>query len=169
MMVNVKESLQWFAIATAGVLLMAGCTAGGNAATSPARSETTTASTRWTISPTPSSTPTPTSSPTPTSLGAVQFSCASPGNIDYATLTVQIGLDGKVDYTALWSQQLKCDNWMGAEHISKTTVVSTPLQASVVAAAKLAGYTGSDSEVLYKIYEYCGTNLDLSSGGVGSL
>lgn len=123
--------------------------------------------------PTPSatSTPTPTSTTittnpavpaSPESVSSVDLVCGDPGgDADFDVRTVPLAPDGTPNYEALWALKLTCDQGYGDMGVSETMPIVTPLQKAVVAAAHKAGYSDedtSDDEVLYSVYQYCGSN-----------
>lgn len=78
--------------------------------------------------------------------------------VDFTAHTVTISDTGFADYVDLWSKELMCDNGYASLPITESLPVTTSLQTKVVAAARRAGYEGTDEEALYSIYNYCGSN-----------
>lgn len=146
-----------------GALLLVGCGGGGSGAAATRESPTITATNTPTPSPTRTTpTPTRTATPTPTATmpGPVTLVCGEVGGGQrFEARTVLLDEDGVPDYSILWPQELRCDTGMAASPPAKFARVQTPMQEAVVAAAKEAGYSGQDSEILYSVYQYCGSNV----------
>lgn len=156
------------AIAAAGLLAACGGTGAAAQATSDVAGPftSTPAATLPAITTASSTATAPTSSAPPASVSSVTLICGNlDKDVDYEEHTVALAPDGTPDYGSLWQQRLGCDAGMGdLDEASQTVPVITPLQQAVAAAAQKIGYgeyenaTDSDEQVLYSVYQYCGSN-----------
>lgn len=137
--------------------------AGGQAAVpadngQPTRAEATSTPASSTATPSP----TPTATPTPEPVSTVGIVCGGPGVSDFDLHTITLAPDGSPDYEALWALHLTCDQgYLGRALVVERVPVVTPLQMAVVEAAQLANYGeyhDNEAEILYAVYEQCGSN-----------
>lgn len=106
-------------------------------------------------------TTTSTATPSPKAVEAVRLVCGVPGVTDFEVHTVPLAPDGTADFEDLWVLNLTCDQGYGDGGVTERQAVVTPLQQAVVEVSRSVGYMGaetSDSEILYSVYGFCGTN-----------
>lgn len=110
---------------------------------------------------TPTLTPTPTPDESPSPDAVLGLVCGDPGVTEFAVQTIEVAPSGMPDYSRLWPLKLTCDQGYDDQGILEVTSVITPLQSAVVAQARKVGYASAedlDENVLYGIYEACGSN-----------
>ena len=74
----------------------------------------------------------------------------------YSSYKVILQPDGTADYGQLWPLQARCD--AGFVGFKGAVEPVAPLQRAVIEMARQAGYSDSDAESLYHVYQYCGSN-----------